>query len=458
MRFSPPNPTKAWIVASTLVLLSPSARAADGETGSTDRPPGTDTVTRDRLVDEAPSDEVLEVAAEPSDDSNRGTARRRRWRDGPRRVPTPRGASLARATSLGLGTVDAARELLREAPRASWKRAAGARIANELRWPVEIGALGRGFGFVRHDRPEVRHNGVDIATPRGMVIRAAADGIVAYSDNGLRGYGNCVIIVHPNGWVTLYAHADRTTVQAGYRVRRGERIGFVGSTGRSDGPHLHFELRVDGSPIDPLESFVGEPWIEGRVRLAVLRRDHGGHRRDHLGELTPDYASDVPPQRAAAPVATQTLASSLPTSVERLLARGPTNAERAELRAHAVDQLEPPIRLEVSSTFTDSVLRYHAPTSTNVRAAAAGRVAYVGPGVRDGMTTVVLVHANGWVTLYGGVLDATVTAGALVSAGDRLAIVRDARVGLAFELRSRGRSLDPRTHLPAGPELVATRE
>src|SRR5690606_15251593 len=107
-----------------------------------------------------------------------------------------------------------------------WVAAAGrggGREPSRLLWPVDDGRWVRGYGYVRTTRPDLLHRGVDIAADVGAVVRAAADGIVAYSDNGVRGYGNLVLIVHPNGWVTLYAHNPRTTVPAGYRVRRGER-------------------------------------------------------------------------------------------------------------------------------------------------------------------------------------------------------------------------------------------
>ncbi|MFW5921159.1 MAG: M23 family metallopeptidase, partial [Polyangiales bacterium] len=174
-----------------------------------------------------------------------------RFRDGPRRVPEPRGASLERAEALGLGTRRAANRLLTRRPKEGWRMAARGRVSDELAWPVPEGHFGRGFGHVRHRRPDLRHDGVDIVAEEGAVIRAVADGIVAYSDNGIRGFGNCLLIVHPNGWVSLYAHNFRNTVQAGWRVERGERIGFVGHTGIARGPHLHFELRVDGRPVDP---------------------------------------------------------------------------------------------------------------------------------------------------------------------------------------------------------------
>lgn len=94
------------------------------------------------------------------------------------------------------------------------------------------------------------HHGVDIAAPQGSAIVAAEGGVVESS--GKRGgYGMAVEIRHPDGSTTLYAHASRLAVQAGDRVEAGQRIADVGQTGRSTGPHLHFEKRVNGLTVNP---------------------------------------------------------------------------------------------------------------------------------------------------------------------------------------------------------------
>jgi murein DD-endopeptidase MepM/ murein hydrolase activator NlpD len=114
------------------------------------------------------------------------------------------------------------------------------------------GPLTSGFGYRTHPITGVRrlHAGVDIGAPTGTPIVAAADGRVTFA--GWRGgYGKTVLIDHGN-LVTLYAHQSAVGVRAGQTVRRGETIGRVGSTGQSTGPHLHFEVRVNGRPRDPL--------------------------------------------------------------------------------------------------------------------------------------------------------------------------------------------------------------
>jgi murein DD-endopeptidase MepM/ murein hydrolase activator NlpD len=110
-------------------------------------------------------------------------------------------------------------------------------------------------GFGRRFHPILKkwrlHTGVDFGAPRGSPIRAAADGIVI-SAGYSRGYGNRVILDHGGRISTLYGHCSRLFVSTGQRVRRGQKIAAVGSTGLATGPHLHFEVRVDGRPVNPM--------------------------------------------------------------------------------------------------------------------------------------------------------------------------------------------------------------
>ena len=115
-------------------------------------------------------------------------------------------------------------------------------------WPLKGGVLTSGFG----PRGGRKHKGIDIAARTGTPIYAAASGVVVYSDNKQRGYGNLVIIRHPARTMTVYAHNHRNLVDEGERVRQGSQIAEVGNTGRSTGPHLHFEIRIKGRAVDPI--------------------------------------------------------------------------------------------------------------------------------------------------------------------------------------------------------------
>ena len=115
-------------------------------------------------------------------------------------------------------------------------------------WPVK-GRLISGFGTKDNG---LRNDGINIAAKRGQPVRAIAPGVVAYAGNELRGFGNLVLIKHDDGWVSAYAHADKIEVVRGEKVRRGQVIARVGDTGGVAEPQLHFELRRDKKPVDPL--------------------------------------------------------------------------------------------------------------------------------------------------------------------------------------------------------------
>lgn len=127
----------------------------------------------------------------------------------------------------------------RKTPDAGTVVASGAFV-----WPTS-GRISQGFRWY--------HQAIDIANKAGTPILAADSGrvaVVGWPDN--TGYGNRVVIDHGNGFATLYAHLSRWTVSVGQSVRRGDLIGYMGSTGRSTGPHLHFEIRVNGQIQNPL--------------------------------------------------------------------------------------------------------------------------------------------------------------------------------------------------------------
>jgi murein DD-endopeptidase MepM/ murein hydrolase activator NlpD len=133
------------------------------------------------------------------------------------------------------------------APRA----AAGA--TSGFRWPVR-GRIIAGFG----PKPNGQQNdGIDVAVPENTPIKAAEDGEVAYAGNELKGYGNLVLVKHPNGYVTAYAHAKELLVKRGDRIKRGDVIAKSGQSGNVDAPQLHFEVRKGTAPVDPMQFLNG---------------------------------------------------------------------------------------------------------------------------------------------------------------------------------------------------------
>jgi murein DD-endopeptidase MepM/ murein hydrolase activator NlpD len=102
-------------------------------------------------------------------------------------------------------------------------------------------------------RGRKHHDGVDIPAPKGTPIISVDDGVVIYSDNGIRGYGNMIVIAHADDIFTVYAHNKSNKVDKGDRVSRGQLIAEVGNTGRSTGPHLHFEIRVKNKVRNPAQ-------------------------------------------------------------------------------------------------------------------------------------------------------------------------------------------------------------
>jgi murein DD-endopeptidase MepM/ murein hydrolase activator NlpD len=131
---------------------------------------------------------------------------------------------------------------------------AGAASANiPSIWPV-VGSLRSGVGTRKNPfggSSYEFHKGQDISAPMGTPIIAAADGVVVIARR-LRGYGNGIYIDHGNGIETRYGHLSRIDVMEGQPVKKGQHLGLVGSTGRSTGPHLHYEVRINGQPTSPL--------------------------------------------------------------------------------------------------------------------------------------------------------------------------------------------------------------
>lgn len=145
-----------------------------------------------------------------------------------------------------------------QAPEATIPVAAAPARGNGLRAPVLLrpvppGPVLSGYGWrTGRDGRQEFHAGVDLAARQGEPVRAAATGVVKAVGEEPAGYGRYVILDHGEGWETLYAHNDRILVAAGRQVRRGQAIARAGRTGNATAPHVHLEVRLAGSPVDPL--------------------------------------------------------------------------------------------------------------------------------------------------------------------------------------------------------------
>jgi murein DD-endopeptidase MepM/ murein hydrolase activator NlpD len=122
-----------------------------------------------------------------------------------------------------------------------------------FRWPAR-GKVITAYGAKSNGKA---NDGINLAVPEGTPIKAADDGVVAYSGNELKGYGNLVLIRHSNGYVTAYAHASELMVKRGDTIKRGQVIAKSGQSGEVQSPQLHFEIRKGSSPVDPLQFLNG---------------------------------------------------------------------------------------------------------------------------------------------------------------------------------------------------------
>jgi murein DD-endopeptidase MepM/ murein hydrolase activator NlpD len=122
-------------------------------------------------------------------------------------------------------------------------------LAPSFRWPLR-GRVVNNFGAKVNG---ASNDGIDLAVPEGTPVRAAEDGVVAYAGNELKGYGNLVLVRHANGFVTAYANASEVMVKRNDQVHKGQVIAKTGQTGSAPAPQLHFEVRKNSSPVDPIQ-------------------------------------------------------------------------------------------------------------------------------------------------------------------------------------------------------------
>jgi murein DD-endopeptidase MepM/ murein hydrolase activator NlpD len=139
------------------------------------------------------------------------------------------------------------------APEAVVKPSEATGALPTFRWPVR-GKVITTYGAKTNGKS---NDGINLAVPEGTPVKAAEDGVVAYSGNELKGYGNLVLVRHSNGYVTAYAHASELLVKRGDTIKRGQIIAKSGQSGEVGSPQLHFEIRKGSSPVDPLQFLNG---------------------------------------------------------------------------------------------------------------------------------------------------------------------------------------------------------
>ncbi len=141
-----------------------------------------------------------------------------------------------------------------------------------LKWPLHSVFITSSFG----KRGKDFHEGIDLRAPHGTPVFAAQTGEVLYAGTRIRGYGKLIVLRHPSKIATIYAHNSSLLVRRGQRVHRGQQIAISGNTGRSSGPHLHFEVRRGLSPLDPT------PYLPKLVQ--TLKPQYGFNKRWSFSE------------------------------------------------------------------------------------------------------------------------------------------------------------------------------
>ncbi|MCB0472036.1 MAG: M23 family metallopeptidase [Flavobacteriaceae bacterium] len=141
----------------------------------------------------------------------------------------------------------------------------------------DLTRVASGYGWRSDPFTKARkmHKGMDFTAPTGTPVYASGNGLVKRADNRATGFGNHIEIDHGFGYSTIYAHLSKYNVKAGQKVKRGDLIGFVGSTGRSAGPHLHYEVHKNGHAINPIDFYYGNLTPEEFAEMLKIASQEG---------------------------------------------------------------------------------------------------------------------------------------------------------------------------------------
>ncbi len=174
-------------------------------------------------------------------------------------MPAPVAHKTSRAVTKGTATVPVQHANIARAGNPapaglkSVRKAEATGSIPSFRWPVR-GRIVTGFGPKTNGQ---QNDGINLSVPEGTPVKAAEDGVVAYAGNELKGYGNLVLVRHPGGYVTAYAHARELMVKRGDPIKRGQVIAKSGQTGNVSSPQLHFEIRKGAAPVNPMQYLNG---------------------------------------------------------------------------------------------------------------------------------------------------------------------------------------------------------
>lgn len=136
----------------------------------------------------------------------------------------------------------------------------------------QLTRMASGFGYRNDPFTKIRkfHAGMDFSAKTGTPVYATGDGVVERADNVMSGFGNLIILKHGFGYSTYYAHLSKYNVKKGQKVKRGDVIGYIGSTGRSEAPHLHYEVHINGEPVNPINFYYGNISAEQFEEISKL--------------------------------------------------------------------------------------------------------------------------------------------------------------------------------------------
>jgi peptidase, family M23 len=142
----------------------------------------------------------------------------------------------------------------------------------------DLKRMASGYGFRTDPFTKVRkfHYGMDFSAPTGTAVYATGDGVVTRADSNSSGYGEHIRIDHGYGYETLYGHLSQYNVRPGQKVKRGDVIGYVGSTGRSEAPHLHYEVKKNGEHLNPINFYYGS--LSAEEYAEMLKKSSQGNQ------------------------------------------------------------------------------------------------------------------------------------------------------------------------------------